>query len=125
MLGSGTLRGLWIIYAVCCVRAAPVWGDGRRRWRGGGREVRRPLFAIFKRGVLGNTLGACWFMASAFVTFYSINSLFAAHLQADLHMSPALIATPIAIANLLAFIASASCGWVSEHIGRRWATILP
>ena len=87
--------------------------------------MKAPLLAIFRRRLLANTLGACWFMASAFITFYSINSLFAAHLQADLGMSPALIATPIAIANLLAFIASSLCGWFSERIGRRWAMILP
>jgi hypothetical protein len=24
------------------------------------REVRTPLFSIFKRGPIGNTIGACW-----------------------------------------------------------------
>jgi hypothetical protein len=33
-------------------------------------------------------------MAAAFITYYSINSLFAAHLQTDLHLSTAMIATP-------------------------------
>jgi SHS family lactate transporter-like MFS transporter len=61
----------------------------------------------------------------AFITYYSINSLFAAHLQSDLHLSTAMIATPIAIANLLAFLSSAGCGWLSDRIGRRWAMILP
>jgi SHS family lactate transporter-like MFS transporter len=125
MLWIGILPALSIIYIRFYVKEPPVWLENRRRQRAEQREMKTPLFAIFRRGVLGNTLGACWFMASAFVTFYSINSLFAAHLQADLHMSPALIATPIAIANLLAFIASASCGWFSERIGRRWAMILP
>ena len=35
-----------------------------------------------------------------FVTYYSINALFATHLQKDLGLSPALIATPIAFANI-------------------------
>jgi len=81
--------------------------------------MRALLFALFKRGMLGNTPGACWFMAAAFITYYSINSLFAAHLQTDLHLSTAMIATPIAIANLLAFLSSATCGWFSDRIGRR------
>ena len=125
MLWIGILPAFSIIYIRFWVKEPPVWLENRRRQRAEQREMKTPLFAIFKRGVLGNTLGACWFMASAFITYYSINSLYAAHLQADLHMSPALIATPIAIANLLAFIASAGCGWFSERIGRRWAMILP
>jgi MFS transporter, SHS family, lactate transporter len=125
MLWVGILPALSIIYIRFWVKEPPVWLENRRRQRAEQREMRSPLFAIFRRGVLGNTLGACWFMASAFITYYSINSLFAAHLQADLHMSPALIATPIAIANLLAFIGSTLCGWFSERIGRRWAMILP
>jgi SHS family lactate transporter-like MFS transporter len=125
MLWIGILPALSIIYIRFWVKEPPVWLENRRRQRAEQREMKTPLFAIFKRGVLGNTLGACWFMASAFITFYSINSLFAAHLQADLKMSPAAIATPIAIANLLAFIASSLCGWFSERIGRRWAMILP
>ena len=125
MLWLGILPALSIIYIRFWVKEPPVWLENRRRQRAEQREMKTPLFAIFRRGVLGNTLGACWFMASAFITYYSINSLFAAHLQADLHMSPALIATPIAIANLLAFIGSTLCGWFSERIGRRWAMILP
>ena len=125
MLWIGIVPALSIIYIRFFVKEPPVWLENRRRQRAENREMKTPLLAIFKRGMLGNTLGACWFMASAFITFYSINSLFAAHLQADLHMSPALIATPIAIANLLAFFASAFCGWFSERIGRRWAMILP
>ena len=35
-----------------------------------------------------------------------INALFATHLQDDLHLSTALIATPIMLANLLVFLAS-------------------
>ena len=47
--------------------------------------------------MIGNTLTACWWMAAAFVTYYSINALFATHLQKDLELSPALIATPIVL----------------------------
>jgi MFS transporter, SHS family, lactate transporter len=42
----------------------------RRRQGAENREVRAPLFTIFKRGLLGNTLTACWWMASGFVTYY-------------------------------------------------------
>jgi len=63
--------------------------------------------------------------ASGFVIYYSIWSLFATHLQRDLHFSPAQVATPIAIANFLAFLASGFWGWTADHIGRRWAMIIP
>src|SRR5207253_5027345 len=116
MLWIGILPALSIIYIRFYVKEPPVWVENRRRQRAEQREMRTPLFALFKRGMLANTLGACWFMAAAFITFYSINSLFAAHLQNDLHLSPALIATPIAIANLLAFLASSTCGWFSDRI---------
>jgi SHS family lactate transporter-like MFS transporter len=125
MLWIGILPALSIIYVRFFVKEPPVWLENRRRQRVEGREVKAPLFAIFKRGILGNTLTACWFMASAFITYYSINSLFASHLQTDLKLSPALIATPIALANLLAFLASTCWGWLSDRIGRRWAMILP
>ena len=123
MLWLGILPALSIIYIRIFVKEPPVWLENRRRQRAEQREVKTPLFAIFKRGVLGNTLSACWFMASAFICYYSINSLFAAHLQADLHMSPAVIATPIAFANLLAFMSSTFWGWMSDRFGRRWAMI--
>ena len=71
--------------------------------------MRAPLLAIFKPSMLGNTLTACWWMASGFVVYYSIWALFATHLQKDLDLSPALVATPIVFANLVVFVAS--CGW--------------
>jgi SHS family lactate transporter-like MFS transporter len=125
MLWLGILPALSIIYIRYYVNEPPVWLENRRLQRATNREVKTPLFAIFKRGMIGNTLTACWFMSSAFVTYYSINSLFASHMQTDLNLSPALIATPIALANLLAFIASSSWGWMSDRFGRRWAMIIP
>ena len=89
------------------------------------REMRAPLVSIFKRGVLGNTLTACWWMASCMGTYYSIWGLFATHLQKDLGLSPGLIATPVAIANLLGFLAMGFWGWIGDVLGRRWSMILP
>jgi SHS family lactate transporter-like MFS transporter len=70
-------------------------------------------------------LTTCWFQAAGFVTYYSINALFATHLQKDLGLSPALIATPLVFANLLVFFASSGWGWVSDRLGRRPAMIIP
>src|SRR5215467_2321279 len=78
-------------------------------------------------GLLFNTIGwrACWWMAGGLVTYYSINGMFATHLQKDLGLSPALIATPIVFANAVVFLASMFWGWAGDHIGRRWAMIIP
>ena len=57
-----------------------------------GREFRAPLFSIFRRGVLGNTLMACWMMASAFVVGYSIGGMFPSYLQKDLGLPTAMVA---------------------------------
>ena len=125
MLWVGILPALALVYVRYFVKEPAVWVENRRLQRTQHREVKVPLLKIFKRGVLANTLTACWFQAAGFVTYYSINALFATHLQKDLGLSPALIATPIAFANLLVFFASSSWGWVSDKIGRRWAMIIP
>jgi SHS family lactate transporter-like MFS transporter len=125
MLWIGILPALAIVFVRYFVKEPPVWVENRRRQREEKREVRAPLFSIFKRQLLGNTLTACWWMTSAFVIYYSIWSLFATHLQKDLSFSPAQVATPIAIANFLAFVASGFWGWTADHIGRRWSMIIP
>ena len=53
-------------------------------------------------------------MASGFVIYDSIWALFATQLK-DLGLSPAMIAAPIAIANLVAFLVSEDGRWVNGH----------
>jgi SHS family lactate transporter-like MFS transporter len=121
----GVLPALTVVYVRYFVKEPPVWLENRRRQRAEKREVRTPLFSIFKRGMLVNTLLACWWMAGGMVTYYSINAMFATHLQKDLGLSPAMIATPIVFANLLVFLASGVWGVLGDRIGRRWAMIIP
>jgi MFS transporter, SHS family, lactate transporter len=125
LLIIGVLPALAIIYIRIFVKEPPVWVENRRQQRLQQREVRTPLFSIFKLSLLRNTLTACFMMASAFVLYYANYALFATHLQLDLHLSPALVALPIALANALFFLSSLFWGWVAECIGRRWAIIIP
>src|ERR1700726_4625178 len=76
LLAIGVLPAFLIIYVRIFVNEPPVWLENRRLQRTQNREVRLPLLKIFKRNMLGNTLTACWMMASAFVVGYSIGGLF-------------------------------------------------
>ena len=125
LLIIGVLPAFAIIYIRIFIKEPPVWVENRQQQRLQNREVRTPLFSIFKPSMLRNTLTACFMMASAFVLYYANYALFATHLQLDLHLSPALVALPIALANALFFLSSLFWDWVAEHIGRRWAIIIP
>src|SRR5436305_4927427 len=67
LLWLGILPALTVVYVRYFVKEPEVWVENRRQQREQNREVRAPLIAIFKPGMLGNTLTACWWMASNFV----------------------------------------------------------
>jgi MFS transporter, SHS family, lactate transporter len=125
LLWIGVLPALLIVYVRKFVVEPPIWVENRRLQRTQNREVRMPLVSIFKRGLLANTLTACWWMASSFVVGYSIGTLFATYLQKDLHLSPGLVALPVMLQSLFFFGSCCCWGWLADSIGRRWAMILP
>jgi SHS family lactate transporter-like MFS transporter len=125
MLWIGVLPALSIVWIRYYVKEPEVWVENRRQQRTQQREVRVPLFKIFQPGMLSNTLLACWWMASNFVLYYSIWSLFATHLQADLHLTTMGTAVPFMIANILSFLGMCFWGWTADIIGRRWAMMIP
>ena len=96
---DGCLRKVFGQRTTCLV-------ENRRLQQEQSREMNVPLTRLFRRGMIGNTALACWWMAGGLVTYYAINGMFATHLQKDLGLSPALIATPIIFANLVVFLAS-------------------
>jgi SHS family lactate transporter-like MFS transporter len=102
-----------------------VWVENRRIQREQNKEFKAPLLDIFRLRTLPNTLMACLWMASGFVIYYSVYGMFATHLQKDLHLTAAMVAMPIALANLLAFLASGFWGYVADIFGRRWGMIIP
>jgi len=125
MLWVGILPAFSIIFVRYFVKEPKVWLENRRLQRAQQREVRAPLFKIFKRDMLPNTLTACWWMASSFVVYYSIWALFPTHLQKDLHWTPAQVAIPALFGNLVTFAAMCGWGWVADRLGRRWSMIIP
>ncbi|MBV9376214.1 MAG: MFS transporter [Alphaproteobacteria bacterium] len=125
MLWVGILPALSVLWIRRNVREPEVWVENRHQQRVQRREVRMPLFRLFKRELLPNTLTACWWMASSFILYYSLIAMFATHLQKDLHLSPALVATPVLLFNLMVFFATSFWGWTADRIGRRWSMIIP
>ena len=125
MLWVGVLPAATVFYVRRYVKEPEIWAANRQLQRVQNREVRAPLLSIFKPGLLGNTMTACWWMASNFVLYYSLTALFATHLQKDLGLSPALVATPFLLFNLVGFVAMGFWGWVGDTLGRRWAMIIP
>jgi SHS family lactate transporter-like MFS transporter len=125
MLWIGVLPALSIVYIRYFVKEPEVWVENRRQQRESQREVRAPLIKIFQRGMLGNTLLACWWMASNFVLYYSIWALFATHLQADLKLTTMGTAVPFMFANIASFLGMSFWGWTADTIGRRWAMMIP
>ena len=126
MLWIGILPALVVVWVRKYVKEPAVWLENRAKQREQKREVRAPLFAIFKRGMLGNTLTACWWMASGFVIYYSIWALFATHLQKDLDLSAAMVGAAARARQPAR--RSWRCGfwgWVGDVLGRRWAMIIP
>lgn len=125
LLIIGVLPALLLFYIVPFVKEPAVWLENRRIQRTQKREVRLPLFGIFKRGMLANTLTACWWMASGFVAAYSVGGLFPTYLQKDLHLSPELVSLPIMLSSAAFFLSGLLWGWVADRLGRRWALIIP
>jgi len=125
LLMLGVLPAFAVIWIRIYVKEPEVWKENRRLQSEQNKEFRAPLFEIFRPRALGNTLTACLWMASGFVVYYSVYGMFATHLQKDLHLDAASIAMPIALANLVAFLASGAWGFVADVLGRRWAMIIP
>jgi MFS transporter, SHS family, lactate transporter len=125
LLWMGILPALVVVWVRKYVKEPEVWRENRQKQREENKQVHLPLFVIFKRGNLANTLTACWWMASGFTVYYSIFALFATHLQKDLALSAALVSVPLMFSNAATFVASFFWGRVADILGRRWSMIIP
>src|SRR3954454_13896967 len=125
MLWIGVLPALTVVWIRFYVKEPEIWVENKAKQKAQQAEMRVPLLAIFRRGIIWNTLNACWWMASGFIVYYSIFGLFATYLTKDLHLSPAMVGLPLILTNAMTFVASFFWGWVADLIGRRWAMIIP
>jgi SHS family lactate transporter-like MFS transporter len=125
LLWIGILPAFAVIYVRFFVKEPEVWAENKRQQTARQTEVHLPLFTIFKRKYIFNTLTGCAWMASAFCVYYSIWALFPTYLQRELHWSPKDVFVPVFAANLIVFGGSAVWGWVSDQWGRRPGIYIP
>ena len=125
MLILGVLPALAVIWVRIYVKEPEVWAENKRLQKENKAEVKLPLFVIFKRGMLFNTITGCVWMGSAFCVYYSIWALFSTYLQKELTWTPLMVATPLFWANIVVFVGSGFWGAFADKYGRRWAIIFP
>ena len=125
LLWIGILPALAVVWIRFYVKEPEVWSENKRLQSEKKAEVKLPLFAIFKRGFLFNTITACIWMAAAFCVYYSIWALFSTYLQKELKWTPLMVATPLFWANIVVFAGSGLWGGVADKWGRRPAIIIP
>jgi len=124
-LWIGILPAFVVLYIRKFVKEPEVWRQNRAKQEQQRRQFRLPLLEIFRPKMLPNTLTACLWMGSSFVTYYTCFGLFATHLQKDLGFGPGAVALPNALSNLAIFASSCLWGTMADRIGRRWAMIIP
>jgi SHS family lactate transporter-like MFS transporter len=119
LLLIGVLPAVVIVYIRKYVKEPQIWIENRRKQVAENKQFRTPLWSIFRRNVLGNTLTACWLMASAFVVGYSVGGMFASYLQKDLGLPTTYVALPIMLQSLMFFLSAILWGVVSDRFGRK------
>jgi SHS family lactate transporter-like MFS transporter len=124
LLLIGVLPALVIVYIRKYVKEPEIWIENRRKQRLENREFRAPLLSIFRRGLLSNTLTACWLMASAFVVGYSVGGMFPSYLQKDLGLPTGYVALPIMLQSLMFFLSAMIWGWCADRFGRRMTLMI-
>lgn len=125
LLWIGILPAIAVIWVRFFVKEPEVWAENKRQQTAQQTEVKTPLFTIFKRKYIFNTLTGCLWMGSAFCVYYSIWALFPTYLARELHWTPAQVFVPIFAANLIVFGGSALWGLVADKLGRRPAIYIP
>jgi SHS family lactate transporter-like MFS transporter len=125
LLWIGILPAFVVIWIRYYVKEPEVWVENKRRQGEAKAEVNAPLFTIFKRGLLFNTLTACLWTSSSFCVYYAIWALFPTYLQEQLNWTPQMVARPLFWANIVVFVGDILWGLVADKWGRRAGIIVP
>ena len=125
MLWIGVLPALVCVWIRFYVKEPEVWAENKKLQAAEQKHVHLPLFAIFQKKFLWNTITGCVWMAAAFCTYYSIWALFSTYLQKEHGWTPLMVSQPIFWANIVVVLGSAFWGIVADRLGRRWAIIIP
>ena len=114
MLILGVLPALVCVWIRMYVKEPEVWTENKKIQNATQQQVTLPLFAIFKRKYLFNTLTGCLWMAANFCVYYAIWAMLGTYLQKELGWTPAQVAVPVFWGNILTFLACSFWGAVSE-----------
>jgi SHS family lactate transporter-like MFS transporter len=125
LLWIGIVPALAVVWIRFYVKEPPVWAENKQRQTAEKREVKLPLFTIFKPKYLFNTLTGVVWMAASFCVYYSIWALFSTYLQKEMQWTPLMVATPLFWANIVVLFGSLLWGAVSDKYGRRTAIAAP
>src|SRR5438045_168947 len=107
------------------VKEPEVWAENKKIQDATQKQVTLPLFAIFKRKYLFNTLTAGLWMAANFCAYYAVWAMLGTYLTKELGWTPAQASVPVFWGNIITFASCAFWGGMSERVGRRWALMIP
>ena len=125
MLWLGVLPALVAVWIRFYVKEPEIWVENQRQQKEQAVVMTAPLIAIFQRKMIWNTITACMWMASGFITYYATAGLFATWLTKDLMMSPAAVGWPLVFFNMATFVSAFLWGFLADKYGRRLAMIIP
>ena len=91
MLILGVLPALVCVWIRIYVKEPEVWTKNKAIQDTTRKQVTLPLFAIFKRKYLWNTLTGCLWMAANFWVYYAIWAMLGTYLQKELGWTPAQV----------------------------------
>ena len=125
MLWLGVLPALVVVWIRFYVKEPEIWVENQRQQKEQAVVMTAPLIAIFQRKMIWNTITACMWMASGFITYYATAGLFATWLTKDLMMSLAAVGWPLVFFNMATFVSAFLWGFLADKYGRRLAMIIP
>jgi SHS family lactate transporter-like MFS transporter len=118
------LPALLCVFIRYFVREPDLWVENRKRQREQKQEVNAPLLELFRPALLNTTLIACWWTTSFLVVYYAVAYLFAAWMQTEFKLSPAVVAFPVLFFNLFNFGGCCFWGVLADWLGRRWTIFI-